>query len=42
MIANLEHRKAELEDEMTEIAEQIKSGQSGKPGGNCPPKPKRN
>jgi hypothetical protein len=28
MIANLEHRKAELEDEMTEIAEQIKSGQS--------------
>jgi hypothetical protein len=28
MIANLEHLKAELEDEMTEIAEQIKSGQS--------------
>jgi uncharacterized coiled-coil protein SlyX len=28
MIANLEHRKSELEDEMTEIAEQIKSGQS--------------
>jgi hypothetical protein len=28
MIANLEHRKSDLEDEMTEIAEQIKSGQS--------------
>jgi predicted nucleic acid-binding Zn-ribbon protein len=28
MIANLEHRKSELEDEMAEIAEQIKSGQS--------------
>jgi uncharacterized phage infection (PIP) family protein YhgE len=28
MIANLENRKAELEDEMTEIAEQIKSGKS--------------